>query len=378
MSESLNGSLERLDVTGIDALREEWRSLETRCGQSFFISWGWIGPWLELVLPRVEVFVFRARCSGATVALGLLSRYGCKRGKLLGVPVFALNEARTAALDMVIEYNDLLGLPDHIATCRTLMLQTLLKAPYAWSELQLSGVDPCWRLALQAVASDLYEHLPEQRSPWIANIEGLSDLDAVLGGLSRNRRSKIRQSIKHFESNYGPLRTSEPSSIEGALAAFDRMGDLHTARWNRAGLSGCWENAQWADFHRRLIVLGFERGEVQLLSVFAGDALLGSIYSLLWKDRVYMLQSGFSEPRSTVERPGYVAHCLAMVVNGSRRMKIYDFMVGDAEYKQSLADAGSPLDWARYRRRSFWNLSEDRLLAIYRRVKARAALLKNR
>lgn len=370
MSESLNGSLERLDVTGIDALREEWRSLETRCGQSFFISWGWIGPWLELVLPRVEVFVFRARRGQETVALATIARYRCTRGRILPATVLALNEATTDGLNMVIEYNDLLALPEQISACRALMLQTLVKTPYAWSELQLSGVDPCWRLALQAVESDLYEHLPEQRSPWVASIEGLSDLDAVLGGLSRNRRSKIRQSIKHFESTYGPLSTSEPSSTEDALAAFDRMGELHTARWNRTGLSGSWGNARWADFHRNLIQQGFARGEVQLLSVSAGGVLLGTVYNFLWNDRVYMLQSGFAEPRSNAERPGYVAHCLAMAVNGSRRLKIYDFMCGDADYKQSLAEQGSPMEWTRYRGRNVRNFFEDQLLSSYRRLRA--------
>ena len=371
MSSPVSGTLERLDVTDVPALRAEWRSLEMRCGQSFFISWGWIGPWLELVLPRVEVFVFRARYRDDTVALGLLSRDRCKRGKILPRWVFALNESRSDGLDMVIEYNDLLGLPDHIANCRTLMLSTLLRTPYEWSELHLSGVDPAWRLALQPVEPDLYEYPPEQRSPWVTSIESLSDVDAVLGRVSRNRRSKIRQSIRHFESTYGPLHTSEPDSAESALAAFEQMGELHTARWNRAGLSGSWGNAHWADFHRRVILQGFTRGEVQLLSVFAGDVLLGSIYSFLWNDRVYMLQSGFAETQSNAERPGYVAHCLTMAVNGTRGLKVYDFMCGDAEYKQSLGDCAAPLAWTRFRRPSIWNLTEDGLLLFYRKMKAK-------
>jgi len=31
-----------------------------------------------------------------------------------------------------------------------------------------------------------------------------------------------------------------------------------------------------------------------------------------------------------------------MAVNGARGLKVYDFMCGDAEYKQSLADCAPP------------------------------------
>jgi CelD/BcsL family acetyltransferase involved in cellulose biosynthesis len=49
-----------------------------------------------------------------------------------------------------------------------------------------------------------------------------------------------------------------------------------------------------------------------------------------------MVQSGFLEPASNADRPGFVCHLLAMEYNAARGAIVYDFLGGDADYKRVL------------------------------------------
>jgi CelD/BcsL family acetyltransferase involved in cellulose biosynthesis len=144
------------------------------------------------------------------------------------------------------------------------------------------------------------------------------------------------------------------------------MGILHTARWNRKGMSGSFANPNWVAFHRRIIEQHFARGQVQLLRVAAGETTLGVIYSFIWRGQVYMLQTGFAAATDNNQRPGYIAHCMAMALNGHNGLEVYDFMCGDADYKQSLASEASPMVWARLRKHTLSNSVEDLFITTYR------------
>src|SRR5690606_14565455 len=97
-------------------------------------------------------------------------------------------------------------------------------------------------------------------------------LDDILSTLSRNRRWQIRRSIRHYEQTAGPLDCQSAQSAEQALEWFEQMGELHTRRWNRDGLAGSFANPIWVEFHRRLIGRAFDRQEIQLLKITAGDS----------------------------------------------------------------------------------------------------------
>jgi CelD/BcsL family acetyltransferase involved in cellulose biosynthesis len=60
-----------------------------------------------------------------------------------------------------------------------------------------------------------------------------------------------------------------------------------------------------------------------------------------------MLQTGFTIEEDNNKRPGYMSHCLAMVLNAKQGLHHYDFMCGDADYKRALGNAEAPLVWLR-------------------------------
>lgn len=356
-------------TTDLAPLEAEWRALEARADASFFISWGWIGPWLQTILPRTDVYLFRAvDQTGELFALATLVPCRLRRGRLFNSPALSLNEARIPGLNMIIEYNDLLFEAGKGAQAWTSLFTALQQSKLRWAELLLSGLSEASYQQALAASRHTYPVIDARRSPWAARLEGKTSLDSVLAPLSRNRRWQIRRSIKHYEESTGPLSCHSAETTEEALAWFEEMGVLHTARWNREGMSGSFANPNWVAFHQRIIEQHFASGQVQLLRVTAGETTLGVIYSFIWRGQVCMLQTGLAAATDNNQRPGYIAHCMAMALNGQNGLEVYDFMCGDADYKQSLATEALSMVWGRLRKHRLLHSVEDFLIAAYRRV----------
>src|SRR5690606_16559237 len=142
-------------------------------------------------------------------------------------------------------------------------------------------------------------------------------------------------SIKAFQED-GELALGEARDCDEALAFFDEMGTLHTQRWNSVGKDGSFANANWVQFHRDVIKEGFSRHEIQILRISAGKKIIGYVYSFIWRGTAYMLQTGFAQEENNIKRAGFVSHCLAMQYNSAQSIRTYDYMCGEAEYKQVL------------------------------------------
>lgn len=372
VSLSTTGTLIRLDpAADLQPLAAEWRALETQAKATFFTSWNWIGTWLETSRHDAALYVFRCKTGEQLNGLAILAHYTHRKRRLFTAQVLGLNQQTTAGLNMNIEYNGLLSRQGHETVVAESLLQTVqsMRRP-AWNELMFDGITEAQWRNLQSASHRCYWRLDETLAPWIRSLHGIHTLDDVLAPLSRGRRWQIRRAIRHYERTAGPILCHGAKTTREALAWFQEMGVLHTKRWNRDGLPGSFANSVWVDFHRRLISHLFEREKVQLLKITAGEQTLGIIYSFLWHGHVYMLQTGFTEPRHNVERPGFIAHCLAMVYNAQRGMETYDFMCGDGDYKAALSQPGTPLYWVRARRNGFRNRIEDGLIDTYRALRS--------
>lgn len=366
----MNATLTR--ITDIGTLADEWRELETNADASFFISWSWIGPWLHMALSaHVELYLYRCQQCNETIALGLLSRATVTRRKLFRTTILALNEVRLNNLDMIIEYNDLLIRRSFEQEVRARFINDLLSSPIKWDELMLSGIAETGWQEIAAGNTSLTPIIDEQRQPWSTDISAIDgDLDKLLAPLSSNRRWQIRRSFKAFRED-GELQIAAANNYAEALAFFDDMGRLHTARWNRAGKAGSFANPSWVSFHRSVISESFERREIQLLKISAGEKAIGYVYSFIWRGTAYMLQTGFTHDDTNTRRPGFVSHCLAMQYNSTRRIDTYDYMCGDAEYKRILGVEQKPLVWGRHQKSKIKFLAENLLVRVMRHVRNR-------
>jgi CelD/BcsL family acetyltransferase involved in cellulose biosynthesis len=91
---------------------------------------------------------------------------------------------------------------------------------------------------------------------------------------------------------------------------------------------------------------------------------------------VYMLQTGFSLESDNTKRPGYVSHCLAIVLNTGLGFEHYDFMCGEAEYKRTLGEESASLAWLRLHKPLLKFRLETAVEQLYRTAQQyRSALL---
>jgi CelD/BcsL family acetyltransferase involved in cellulose biosynthesis len=158
--------------------------------------------------------------------------------------------------------------------------------------------------------------------------------------LSSNARSQLRRTLRKLE----PVRLEAAASEGEALAFFRTLKELHIAWWERRGLPNAFAHQLFEPFHERLIKRGFAEGAIQLTRVWSGERTLGILYNFHHATRVYAYQSGFAQPEAH-ERPGVIAHALAIKRAWQEGDEIYDFMAGENQLKRSFGNRTEALSW---------------------------------
>jgi len=141
-----------------------------------------------------------------------------------------------------------------------------------------------------------------------------------------------------------PLTLEAATSESEALAFFHTLKELHIPWWERRGKPHAFVHPSFERFHLRLIERGFAEGAIELLRLRTADRTLGVLYNFRHAGRIYAYQSGFVEPEAK-ERPGVIAHALAIERAWQDGAEIYDFMAGDNRLKRSFANCTGTLYW---------------------------------
>lgn len=356
-------SLQRLPLHSAvtrQALRTQWEALAQRSAPGFFLSWAWIGTWLDSLPHHVDVHLLQATSAGHTVGLALLVQHGWR--KVRGVPVvpaWYLHSTGDMALDsLYIEHNGFLVDPAWRGKAEPAMLSHWAHHTRGTRELWLPRLaDDAWQARWCAAL--------EKDSPrgWACDAQRLTayavDLHTVrrhshdhLSTRSPTLRSQLRRSLKRY-GEPGSVTLEAAASPAQALAFLDRLIALHQAHWISQGQPGAFATEGFVAFHRRLVQQQFADGRVQLLRLSAGNDDIGYLYGFVDQGRVLCYQSGFNYalggPQS---RPGYVAHLLAIEFNARLGHAVYDFMVGDERYKRDLANVEAQMHQVVLRTRS--------------------------
>ena len=322
-------------VSDFSVLAARWRALEARADGSFFQSWTWVGC---LAAERyTDPMLVEAVENGRTVALGLFNRVR----RRMGPDRWYLHETGDPATDCpYIEQNGFLAETGRAAELSALCLRALLRR----HEVMLSGADP-QTAAVAGGLAGLAVTLREQDSPVL-------DLCAVrrrggdfLAGRSANTRRQIRQSDRYYGA-WGTLSTRRAGTVAEAWAMLEQMAEMHQAVWAARGMPGSFARPFFRRFHRCLIETGLERGEIVLLTIRAGETVVGVLYNFVWRGRMLAYQSGFAyQPGENRARPGLTCHHAAIRMALAEGCVAYDFLAGADRYKRSLADGAHRQFW---------------------------------
>jgi CelD/BcsL family acetyltransferase involved in cellulose biosynthesis len=321
-------------------LAREWRNLESRAGAfSFFQSWTWQSCLVTERFP--QPILVRAVSAGRTIGLALFNRLGS-----------TLHLAESGRIDfdaIYIEHNAPLVAADAPQEIAGHMIAACWQYPGV-RHLVLSGT----RLNIPtSVTGGLIIKQKNQTAPFFDIFQISQNSNTFIESRSRNTRSQIRRSIKYF-SKIGPLMLVRPESDKQALICLADMIELHTENWRRRGCAGAFANTFMHRFHKELILLSYQRNEIDFIRVLAGTKTIGILYNFIHNGVIYAYQSGFASfPGVRDARPGLVSHALAIEEAQKSGFSRYDFLAGDARYKRSLANNQTTLTWSTMVRSDF-------------------------
>jgi CelD/BcsL family acetyltransferase involved in cellulose biosynthesis len=212
-----------------------------------------------------------------------------------------------------------------------------------------------------------------QATPYVVDLLAIR---STAGGqyldlLGAKTRKKIRRSFRHLEE-IGPVSLEQAATVEEALEFLDALKGLHQAHWRARGKPGSFAKPFFERFHRKLIERGQAAGRTQLLRLRAGETVIGYLYDFVYRDHVYVYQTGFAYDSFPSVSPGYVAHVLAIERSALAGHARYDFMAGQEDYKQRMGQPMAELRWIVVQRDRLKFRLEALLRSSYHRLRSTA------
>ncbi len=347
-------------ITDKPGLEHDWKRLEAAADAPFFLSWAWIGCWLDHVGADRQPQVLRVTQAGSLVGLGLVvARRRRWLGLLPGTESY-LHETGDPALDsLTIEYNGLLVTPALRPEVTARAVSWLLASRQA-DAVHLSGV-PAAVLDHLTPDDGVAVTLRDQKPTYQIDLDRIRTSGGdFITTLSSNTRSQLRRPDRQFAA-LGPIRLVEATALSEAEALFEAMIPLHQDYWRSRGRPGAFASPPFVAFHRQLIRDGFPTGAIQLVRCDAGTTPVGYLYNFVRNQRVYSYQSGFNYDLLPRSKPGWLCHHLAIEHNLQRGMTSYDLLAGASQFKASFAAVGECLVSAMVERAG-WRPTVVRLL----------------
>lgn len=324
-----------------ESLGARWRDLEARADASFFLSWYWLGTWLEMI--DVATSVVAAYAEGRCVGLALLTHRVVTRHRFLRVSTLFLQQSGDEDQDSItIEFNDVLAERGREAAVRAAVFGALLERERvdgrAFDALVWRGAVDGSTDCLEALGQR-WRYLDTTTSAYVDLAEIRASGESYLSHLRPNTRRQIRRARTLYERR-GPLRLDRAGSVPEALAFFREAGALHQRRWRPRGEPGAFGRPFYVGFHERLITAGMPAGAVELVRVRAGDATVGYLYNFVYRRHVYFYFGGLRFEEDNRLKPGLVTHSLCIEDHLANGADVYDFMGGAERYKLSLGRPG--------------------------------------
>lgn len=364
---ALQGSLQ--PARADDRLAHDWQLLQVHADGTPFTSWPWVGTWLAQLPADLDVRVFRATQDDQLIGIGLLVRGG-RRGlrDMLGTP-WHLHQTGDDAIDEITpEYGGLLLRKGHEVEGYRALLACL---PGQVGQLHISASAHAGAINAARGTTGPAVRMPRQQSCYFVDLQMIRDHDDdYIGVLGRNTRATLRRTRRAYEE-LGSLHVDIPASTGEALDWLAQLRIAHQHYWQGRGQQGAFASAFFGAFHERLVTDHHDSGFAQLLRIRAGDAVVGWLYNLVWQKQAYFYNAGLNYGLlERHDRPGYLAHLLAVEHYLAEAIDKYDFLAGDGDYKRAMSTHVRNLHWLDVRC-GHWQPALERIL---RKAARRATL----
>lgn len=347
-------TIEPLD--NIKALEVEWHGLEEVARPPFFLSWGWIGTWLQTF--SADMRVLRATREGQLVGLAILTHRKQKILGLVSVDAISLHQTGDPYEDQIwIEYNNILVHPTCYEETHEACIRYIAEKHKPWDVFNVGQV-------IESNAQQFEEFSGALRSDiWSSACYGVDLAELRKSGknylesLSRNTRYQINRSIRLYSSR-GAISLEFARSVESALQYFHAIAPYHLERWGNHLSGSGYANPKFISFHENLIVNCWPKQNIDVIKVNVDGKPIAYFYNFVYGNKVYFYLGGAVLDNDARLKPGLVGHALCIQHYLESGVDFYDMMGGEHRYKNNLAASHATLYKIRLSKRSLSVVAE--------------------
>jgi CelD/BcsL family acetyltransferase involved in cellulose biosynthesis len=332
----------------------KWQDLEKRAGNDVFLSWSWIGNWLEII--SGNVFLVEAVVNEQVVGLGFFVEKTRKIFGLFTIKQWHLHRAGNEKQDQIwIEHNDFLLDANISDSVREEMVRSICNFDPLVQEIiiGLSTSDVLLSCAKSFRSKSL------QLRPLIDALAYRVDtketyVDEVL---SKNTRSQVIRSEKLL-NRLGNLDFYVVTGTKEVQKSLESIAKLHIDRWDKTNEGSGFTNPSFKKFHH-LITSDKGNGiaEVSILSL--NQKPIGYLLNYIYKNKVYFYLSALTTFEENKIKVGMTLHTKAIQHYIDIGIYSYDFLGGDARYKKSLSNKKYLLSLGCFQRNNFLLILEN-------------------
>ena len=349
----------------------KWQDLE-QCIRNTGLtnSWPWIKTWLDNHDHRVQPTFAFAKQDNQPIGAALITK---ATHRIKGIPIPSVHLGTAGArYTQYMEYNRLLVAPENLDAFAIGLIGTL-QQQFRWSVLRLDGFVPEHADALIRAGANagLQFRVEERKSPVFdfqkAADEGYQD---VISASGNNTRYNIRRSLRLFDCNFGQRSIEWAETPEQASDILRELITLHQKRWEGVGKPGSFQSEHVRRYYEDLIdaLSLWPQGSLIVFRLKQGETTIGCLFNVVDAGgHVMFYKSGFPLFEDNRLKPGLVAHAVCMAEckrRGlleeekcrqcglseeecrKRRLFKYDFLAGEALYKEQLSNTEGILTWA--------------------------------
>jgi CelD/BcsL family acetyltransferase involved in cellulose biosynthesis len=339
------------DITQKEQLGEKWLVLERDSDCSVFLSWLWIGNWLDVVTDKL--FLVEAYHDDKVVGLGFFVETTRKVFGCLPIKQWWLHRTGIQQQDqMWIEYNDFL-LDE---SCSIAVKEEMIKA--------VTDLDPSVKEVIIGLSAserldcfsnyfaklNFLEVSTVETSGYLVSLSSSND-DYLNKTLSKNTRLQISRSKKILQSQ-GDLSFEVFSNPQKIAELYPKIASIHIDKWKDTNEGSGFSNPIFEGFHKA-IALSNTNNMVQVAVLTLDEVELGYLVNFVYNNRVYFYLSALQENADNKVKIGMTLHSEAIQYYTQQGIESYDFLGGDARYKKSLSNEKYNLEIKRYYRDEF-------------------------
>lgn len=345
-------------ASGLDALEGEWRHLFAASpAASPTLHFDWVREWWRAYGPVYGLSGRGLRVITVRRGDRLLGTLPLYRRDFWGDEAFEprrmqfLSAGEAPGDRTEGEYQDLLYLPGEGPCCLAAVEEALLDGRAgSWDLLTLSYVAETSPLHTWAatLAKRRFEVVVSE--PRHYSIADLSDgYEAYVARLSPQSRRHARYQVRSAERDGMVLDVA--ATADDADAFFDDLVRLHQEHWTARGKRGGFASERCTRFHRHICRTHVPTGFALVARLRSAGEVLAVLYGFVVGDKFSLYQSGrVNDRHGHVSSPGTAANLMFMRRLRERGVTRYDFLAGQAFYKDRLTT-----DYQPFRNIRVWN-----------------------